>query len=153
MLYLCVALVKTCILAPSTHKALLHRPCRASRHSPARLRLVFNFIGGELTQGLMNQHLNTLNFLTLGIVLGADELVIVESRSRSNFSVNASWESRDFADLWNTTKVASFLAGGVTRPCTVPRFVCARFLHAHSSGLRQLHKQLVLYCAGRNCGV
>ena len=74
----------------------------------------------------MNQHLNTLNFLTLGIVLGADELVIVESRSRSNFSVSASWESRDFADLWNTTKVASFLAGGVLGPALSCARVCAR---------------------------
>ena len=61
----------------------------------------------------MNQHLSVINFLTLGIVVGADELVIAESRSRSNFSASARWEGRDFADLWNATKIASFLAGAV----------------------------------------
>ena len=88
------------------------RTCRGPRHAPARLRLVLGAAGSALIQGLMNQHLALLNFLTLGIVVGADELVVTASRSRSNFSANASWESRDISELWNTTRMASFLAGG-----------------------------------------
>ena len=61
--------------------------------------------------GLMNQHLSIVNFLTLGIVVGADELAVTSSRSRSNFSASASWESRDLAELWNTTEIASYLEG------------------------------------------
>ena len=80
-------------------------------------------------QGLMNQHLSVINFLTLGIALGADELVINDSRSRSNFSASASWESRDFAELWNTTRIALFLAGGAPGPA-LSCALCTRLLHA-----------------------
>ena len=58
----------------------------------------------------MNQHLSILNFLTLGIVVGADELVVTAARSRSNFSTSASWEAREISELWNVTRIATFLA-------------------------------------------
>ena len=67
--------------------------------------------GPALVMGLMNQHLSIVNFFTLGIAIGADELMITVARSRSNFSASASWESRDISELWNTTKIVSFLAG------------------------------------------
>ena len=86
-------------------------PCRPCRGAPARLRLVLGATGLELAQGLMNQHLSILNFLTLGIVVGADELVVTAARSRSDFSASASWEGRPISELWNTTKISKFLSG------------------------------------------
>lgn len=66
--------------------------------------------GPALVMGLMNQHLSIVNFLTLGIAVGADELMVTAARSRSNFSASASWESRDVSEIWNVTKIAQFFA-------------------------------------------
>ena len=73
----------------------------------------------------MNQHLSILNFLTLGIVVGADELVVTSARSRSNFSATASWESRDISELWNTTKIAKFLSGWLPGLHTAAHHMCS----------------------------
>ena len=72
----------------------------------------------------MNQHLSILNFLTLGIVVRADELVVTASRSRSNFSADASWESRDISELWNTTKIALFLESEAPGPHGAALYMC-----------------------------
>ena len=71
--------------------------------------------------GLMNQHLSIVNFFTLGIAIGADELMVTVARSRSNFSASASWESRDISELWDTAKIVSFLGSGA------PRLHCGAF--------------------------
>ena len=77
--------------------------------------------------GLMNQHLSIVNFFTLGIAIGADELMVTVARSRSNFSASASWESRDISELWNTTKIVSFLESGAPRLHCAATFMCTTY--------------------------
>jgi len=61
--------------------------------------------------GIMNQHLAVINFVTLGVVLGADELELPLLQSRSSLAAFATWTARDPAGLWNTTLLRSYLAG------------------------------------------
>ncbi len=58
--------------------------------------------------GIMNQHLAVINFVTLGVVLGADELELPLLQSRSSLAAFATWTARDPAGLWNTTLLRSY---------------------------------------------
>ncbi len=82
--------------------------------------------GPALVMGLMNQHLSIVNFLTLGVAVGADELMVTAARSRSNFSASASWESRDLSEIWNVTRIRQFVER------TAPNLNCGATCHVHS---------------------
>ena len=98
--------------------------------------------------GLMNQHLSIVNFLTLGIVVGANELVVTAARSRTNFSASASWEVRDVSEIWNVTKIANFMSDMLPGLHCAAQCMCA-FSACGCSKAKLQHHTCSLLRAGR----
>ena len=74
--------------------------------------------------GLFNQHLTLLSFLTLGIVSGADELLLVHSERRKASTDDQTWDRQPFDTLWDVPQLQAYLQGprgthqGLMEACT-----------------------------------
>jgi len=101
--------------AQAVHTEQLTGPCRGRDRAMLCLALGPEHSNSSSNSsqdlGLMNQHLAVINFVTLGVVLGADELELPLLQSRSSLAAFATWTARDPAGLWNTTLLRSYLAG------------------------------------------
>ena len=63
----------------------------------------------QLKSGLHNQHLALLSFLTVGVALGADELLIESSERRYHSLENFTFIPEAFETLWDRAQLGAFL--------------------------------------------